>query len=129
MFLSIPSSRFPSFLDLPGIFPSPNKPQRRDTEETPRFVEEDGSLGQGLLLSLALFVAEGSSALVDVSASLGLQSCGLRIRALGFAKYFLEDDFTLFVQRLLARVLCFFDLMVVFLLKLAIKLRKSGVFT
>ncbi|CAK8987886.1 ABC transporter C family member 2 (ABC transporter ABCC.2) (AtABCC2) (ATP-energized glutathione S-conjugate pump 2) (Glutathione S-conjugate-transporting ATPase 2) (Multidrug resistance-associated protein 2) [Durusdinium trenchii] len=47
-----------------------------------QFVEEEhASLWEGLLLSLLLFLAEAATALLDASASLGLQSCGNRIRA------------------------------------------------
>eukprot|EP00434_Breviolum_minutum_P026643 symbB.v1.2.023547.t1/scaffold2160.1/size87486/2 len=54
-----------------------------------KFVEKDDSTTfEGLLLSLALFSAQALSALVDASASIGLQSCGLRIRSSLIASIF-----------------------------------------
>lgn len=54
-----------------------------------KFVEKDDSTtSEGLLLCLALFTAEASAALVDAAASIGLQSCGLRIRSSLIASIF-----------------------------------------
>ncbi|CAJ1455870.1 unnamed protein product, partial [Effrenium voratum] len=43
--------------------------------------DKDAPLEQGLFLCLCLFLSEGLASLVDARASLGLESCGLRIRA------------------------------------------------